>query len=260
MKLKIRMKREQRNSSLPEQIIQSFENNVKDGPDYICSVCHRMMYRATVVALNEDKYTKGSSKMIKDILSYRLKSKNDREWICCTCHLTLKRGKMPAQAKANNLYLASQPKEMKDLNALELRLLCQRIPFLKLLGLPRGKQHGIHGPAINVPSNVDQVCSVLPRLPSESQLIPLKFKRKREYKKHYYYDFVDINKVVNALQYLKTNNPLYSNIKMLDNWSEKAASDDSDLWKAMTDQDLDNPVQTDRGHNETWDKNRTSMR
>jgi len=33
---------------------------------------------------------------------------------------------------------------------------------------------------------------------------------------------------------------------MLDNWSEKAASDDSDLWKAMTDQDLDNPVQTNK--------------
>jgi hypothetical protein len=63
---------------------------------------------------------------------------------------------MPAQSKANNLYmfLAPQPKEPRNLNALELRLLSQRIPFMKMIGLPRGRQNAIHGPAGNVPSNV----------------------------------------------------------------------------------------------------------
>jgi hypothetical protein len=151
-------------SSDPEEIIKSFENDVKDGPNYVCSACHRMMYRATVFELNEAKYTKGPSEMIDKVLFYRLKSQYEREWICKTCHLSLKRGKVPAQSWANNLFLAPQPKELRDLNALEVqfvRLLGQRIPFMKMIGLPRGRQHVIHGPAVNVLSNVHQASPAL---------------------------------------------------------------------------------------------------
>ena len=48
---------------------------------------------------------------------------------------------------------------------------------MKMVALPRDKQRCIHGPAVNVPSNVDTICTCLPRLPSQSKLIPLKFKR-----------------------------------------------------------------------------------
>jgi hypothetical protein len=61
--------RQKRKSSDPEEIIKSFENNVKDGPNYVCSACHRIMYRAKVVELNEAKYTKGPSEMIDKVCS-----------------------------------------------------------------------------------------------------------------------------------------------------------------------------------------------
>ena len=41
-----------------------------------------------------------------------------------------------------------------DLNALELRLISIRIPFMKMVALPCGKQRCIHGLAINVPPNL----------------------------------------------------------------------------------------------------------
>ena len=41
-----------------------------------------------------------------------------------------------------------------------------------------GKQCCIHGPAVNVPSKLDSVCELLPCLPSESELVPLKLKMK----------------------------------------------------------------------------------
>ena len=47
-----------------------------------------------------------------------------------------------------------------------------------MVALPSGKQRSIHGPAVNVPSKVDTICDVLPRLPSQSELVPLKLKRK----------------------------------------------------------------------------------
>ena len=72
---------------------------------------------------------------------------------------------------------------------------------MKMVALPCGKQleEHIHGPAVNVPSRLDTICSVLPRLPSQTELIPLKLKRKLVYRKHYMYDFISPEKVLNHL-------------------------------------------------------------
>ena len=85
-----------------------------------------------------------------------------------TCDYTLKRGKLPAQAEANNLHLYTIPAELSELNVLEIRLISLRIPFMKM-ALPSGKQRSIHGPAVKVPTSV---CSLLPRLPSQTQMVP----------------------------------------------------------------------------------------
>lgn len=84
---------------------------------------------------------------------------------------------------------------------------------MKMVALPSGKQRSIHGPAVNgpavnVPSKVDTICNVLPRLPSQTDLIPLKLKRKVAYRGHYMYDFITPSKPLNALGFLKANNPI----------------------------------------------------
>ena len=114
-------------------------------------------------------------------------SNDGKEWVCKTCDRALARGSMPLQAKANGLHLPEIPPELSDLNVLELRLISLRVPFMKMVALPSGKQRSIHGPAVNVPSKVDTICDVLPRLPSQSELVPLKLKRKVAYKGHYMY-------------------------------------------------------------------------
>ena len=93
----------------------------------------------------------------------------------------LKRGVMPLQA---SLPLSDIPTELSGLNALELRLICLR---LKMVALPCGKQRSIHGPAV---TKVDTICNILPKLPSQSELVPLKLKRKLAYKGHYMYDYI----------------------------------------------------------------------
>jgi len=52
---------------------------------------------------------------------------------------------MPCQAKANGLELDHVQAELNDLTALERQLLAPRIPFMKLVNLPRGKQRSLHG-------------------------------------------------------------------------------------------------------------------
>ena len=67
---------------------------------------------------------------------------------------------MPLQAKANGLQFCQVPPELSSLNALELRLICLCVPFMKMVALPTGKQRSIHGPAVNVPSKVVRFCQV----------------------------------------------------------------------------------------------------
>ena len=88
------------------------------------------------------------------------------------------------QAKANNLDLHGAPAELSELHSLETRLISLRIPFMKMVALPGGKQRAIHGPAVNVPTDLNPVCSLLPRLPSQMQMVPMKLKRKLCYKGH----------------------------------------------------------------------------
>ena len=203
-----------------ESAISAFHAEMKFGPDFVCTCCHRIMYRKSVILCNRANYTKASSDVLLVVFSPNLSyiSPDGKEWVCRTCDRTLKRGNMPLQAKANGLQLCPVPPELSGLNALELRLICLRVPFMKMVALPTGKQRSIHGPAVNVPSKVDTICEVLPGLPSQTEMVPLKLKRKVAYRGHYMYDYVTTQKPLDALRFLKTNNPLYCDIEINDQW------------------------------------------
>ena len=67
------------------------------------------------------------------------------EYICNTCKVSLKKGELPQLSVGNNLGLDEIPHQLHDLNPLEITFIAQRIPFMKLLALPRGKQKTVHG-------------------------------------------------------------------------------------------------------------------
>ena len=105
-----------------------------------------------------------------------------------------------------------------------------------MVALPSGKQCCIHGPAVNVPSKLDTICTLLPRLPSQTELIPLKLKRKLQYKGHYMYNYVRPDKVINALIWMKANNPLYVNISINNDWINDSLANDTELFTSLTQQ------------------------
>ena len=229
-----------------EEAISAFHSETRAGPDFVCTCCHRMMYRKTVVLCNKEKYNKVSCDLLNSIFSADLTriSSDGKEWVCKTCDRALARGSMPLQAKANGLQLSEIPPELSGLNALELRLISLRVPFMKMVALPSGKQRSIHGPAVNVPSKVDTICDVLPRLPSQSELVPLKLKRKVAYKGHYMYDYIRPQKILDALRYLKVNNPLYADIDINEQWVEEAMTNDEELYQYLVEQE-DNSMETE---------------
>ena len=228
-----------RASTIPiEKRIADFQHKIKQGPEFVCTCCHRLMYKQTVVPYSRGKYTKASNEVLEQVFSaeHSYMSSASKQWVCTTCDSALKRGNMPLQAKANGLQLCPIPAELSSLNLLELRLISLRVPFMKMVALPSGKQRCIHGPAVNVPSKVDTICTVLPRLPTQTELIPLKLKRKLTYRGHYLYDYITPEKVLNALRWLKENNPLYADIDINDEWLKQAMANNEELLAGMVEQ------------------------
>ena len=194
-----------------------------------------MMYRQHVILFHKDKYTKLTTAHYHIMIEpFMYTSTDNRIWICVTCDRALKRGKMPRQAKANKLELDTVPSQLAELNDVEVRLLSRRIPFMKIVALPRGKQKGIHGPAVNVPTRLDTLCSLLPRLPQECEIIPMKLKRRLCYKGHYMYDSIHPQNMIDALNWLIKHNKHYCDVKINNDWTKKWIENDPELWKAFT--------------------------
>lgn len=106
------------------------------------------------------------------------KCEKSQEWICFACHRYLSVNKMPKQSLCNSLNIEPIPPELKEINVLERQLVALRIPFMKVLSLPKGGQKRVKGPCINVPSDLNKVTSSLPRPINEAQLVKVKLKRK----------------------------------------------------------------------------------
>ncbi|CAJ1087262.1 hypothetical protein Bbelb_361660 [Xyrichtys novacula] len=104
---------------------------------------------------------------------------------------------------------------------------------MKLVGMPRGGQKAIHGTAVNVPSKLQPVFILLPRLPSTADVVHLKLKRKLSDTGHYMHEYIQPKKVIEALQWLQQNNPLYKDITIFLDWERQWEDDDPDLWEAI---------------------------
>ena len=101
---------------------------------------------------------------------------------------------------------------------------------MKMVALPCGKQRSIQ---VNVPSKLDSLCTMLPRLPTETELIALKLKRKLKYNGHYMYDYVSPEKLNNALRWLKAKNPLYADVYVNEQWVDEREANDSDMFHGL---------------------------
>lgn len=184
--------------------ISIFHKKIMEGLYYTCFVCNRLLYRKSVTLIKEAKYS-------TCFLFTNKKSFDEKEYICKTCDLKVSKGKVPCQAVYNKLLVDEIPPELDSLEKLEQILIAQHIVF-KIVVMPKGQQRKIKGAICNVPVNCEQTCNVLPCPPERSGIIMLKLKRKLQFRGHVYFQAVRPEFIVNALTWLRMNNPLYSNV------------------------------------------------
>jgi len=219
---------------------RQFLKEIQKSPEYACTVCHRTMYKENVIQFRVGSFRNTA---LAESCRTHLKTVSDKEWICTTCQRHLNKGTTPPQAQVNNMALHEEPAIINELTDFESRLIAKRIPFMKITTLPRGRQRGIIGSVVNVPSDVDETCNMLPRTPTSAGIIPVKLKRKQEYKSHVYYEHVRPNKVLEAFQWLKENNHHYAEvIDASDKWKETFTAEDSNLWNHLTQPEIEDEL------------------
>nr|XP_034320143.1 uncharacterized protein LOC117687529 [Crassostrea gigas] len=214
-----------------EEVAALFRCKVKEGINYICCCCTRLLFENQVQRCNPPSYEKNTeaasaaevciqTKYLHQCSEFCLPNcTRSSLWICFTCHRKILKGKIPAEATVNNLILEDIPKELSDLNSLERHLIALQIPFMKVMGLPHGGQKNVHGPVVCVPSDMKKVAN-LPLKEDENLLLRVKLKRKLNYKGYFEYQFVDPKHVFAALDYLKQNNKWYASVTIDKNWKE----------------------------------------
>ena len=211
-----------------DSIAEKFRIAIQEGPVHVCSSCKRTLYKHSVKYVPKHRY-KNTKKGSMEFILTGYVSFDGHEYICMTCHRALMCGKVPVQSEYNHLQLDAIPDQLSSLCQLEQRLIAQRLPFMQICNLPRGAQKGIHGPVVNVPSNLDTLVTTLPRLPSDAGLVPVKLKRKLQYKGHSMYQCINPSNVHKGLQYLLDNNMLYTDIRQREDWIKQCLQMDQDL-------------------------------
>ena len=137
---------------------------------------------------------------------------------------------MPDQACANGLQLHDIPQDLQNLLPLERRVISPRILFITILVMKwYGGHYKVNGPPVNIPARLDQIIEILPRMPSELQLHPVKLKRKLEYRTHYMYDMICRDHVMHAITWLKAHNSHYEHIKLNEHWHSDIAAGELSL-------------------------------
>ncbi|XP_078312804.1 uncharacterized protein LOC144619253 [Crassostrea virginica] len=214
-----------------DEVVTSFKHSVKQGPEYTCCCCHRILFENQVQGCAIETYEKRfkalevanlciNTKYVHDCgKACPVKCPKSRTWICYTCHRKILNGDVPAEAAYNKMCLETIPPELNILNTLEQHLIALHIPFMKVMMLPKGGQQNVHGPVVCVPSNLKKTTS-LPLNANENLLLRVKLKRRLSYKGYYEYQFVNPNHIKAALNYLKENNKWYENVEINSTWEK----------------------------------------
>ena len=102
---------------------------------------------------------------------------------------------------------------------------------MTMVALPKGKQYGINGPCVNVPANLEPVCTLLPRFPHTVKLVDFKLKCKLSYKGHHMQSKVDPHKIISAINWLVVNNKEYCDVTINPSWDKLCENEQ--LWTCL---------------------------
>ena len=202
-----------------------FDKAIKEGPDNECSVCLKLEFRRSVIVLDRSRY---DTELFEKC--YQKKSK----WICKSCDKYMKKGKIPPQAQANDMYLCPRIEELDCLSYVECMLISQIIPFMFIVAKQKSSQDGLKGQCVLVPTDLTKIQTELPRVCDDNNIISLALKRRLSDKGSVHKQNINPNNVNKALEKLIEINPFYADVRIDESWANVSKDNDPETWDMLT--------------------------
>ena len=242
----------------------NFRKQVRYGPVYPCITCHQLMFRHQVVEFNEDVKmlldAKCSDRLADNTISCTPESffmtiteekigseedecdlitmvsggsENERRcFLCKVCYSHLKKGVLPPKAAANCLKAVDVPEDVKLSSYLEEALLARTLLFMKIFSLKSSLMPAIKDKCVVIPIDcVDVLNTVqsLPRLPSESGIIDIQWKRRMGQKNAHLQAKVEPARIFRALEFLRASgNEHYVDTNSREEYEARCLAEDPD--------------------------------
>ena len=154
------------------------------------------------------KYTILQCTICKEAWPLKATKRSRTNYVCMRC--TRDKKCPQAFSSENSLTPSKVPPQLQGLTQTEEMLIARALPIMRVYIKPGG-QRGYSGHCINLPQDIKELASSLPRYPKDKALIVVKVKGRNN-------TFKDVKvrkeKVQNALQWLIENNPHYAGVDM----------------------------------------------
>ena len=112
-------------STSSKEKVSTFKELIKDGLFFICVVCHRCLYRRSVLIFYQNKYNLEIPPL------FRIKSFDSSTYICETCSQKCQKYEIPCRSVSNTLEVFDLPTEFQNIRKPERVLIAKRILFKK---------------------------------------------------------------------------------------------------------------------------------
>ena len=157
-------------------------------------------------------------------------SQEEKLFLCRTCCSYLKKKKLPPKAVANCLEVVPIPESVHLDSYLEEALIARILLFIKIFALKSSLMPAMKDKCIVIPldkKDIQDTVDSLPRLPSESGIIDIQWKRRVGQKNAHLQAKVDPTRLFNALQFLKDcGNPHYINTQTREEYEARCQNED----------------------------------
>ena len=190
---------------------KAFQESVIYGPIFVCSICQQCHYSHSVLHLDSTLETNLTNKhptILEEALEHYVPvevNNEEKYYICKTCCNYMRKGKVPPWSVKNGLQTVKLPMDLQP-TELEANLVSRNLIFQKIFKMTKSRwlKNKDRIISIPIPSSVLQTTAdSLPRIPSEAHLLPVKLKRKIEYKNHHHLAMIDPHKIIRLLKTFK---------------------------------------------------------
>ncbi|KAK3909205.1 UPF0294 protein VP2298 [Frankliniella fusca] len=203
-----------------DRCVNEFETAIRQFHSHVCNCCGKMYRISQLKTLNKSNLRK------RKITNHFLNKvfwveKKDEAKFCFSCAKDIETlFRVPKMALSNGLDFPVVDDDIKKLNRIEERLLAPRHVFQTLWTVkgPSG-QFKTKGGIVNVPVEVDNTVSSLPRPINDSSMVHVRLARKMEYVKDYMSGVVRTTLLYNAAKtFVQKPLAIEENITLSSDW------------------------------------------